>query len=302
MSDNRPSEEPFSGLTAITRESFPKRCANCGAEYATVEDYVKKTEEIKGQSGLSRGYDDDGNPIVELFRNCACGSTLMDSFNDRRDAGEGGILRRTQFMNMLKSLMHHGLQEGLAREQLLKVLKGERSEVLENLGIKLQIVEGGIDAMDRRQDIITALQKGMDDTFLFFNSLTPGQLRTRVYQDGANWTAQQVVAHFVTIERSMHWLFNNILLGGEGSPDEFDIDRFNLSQTRKMEGLDLPSLLAQFKTVRQETIAIVERMTDSDLDREGRHPFHGNGRLERFIRWAYEHVRIHEEEIRKVFQ
>lgn len=156
--------------------------------------------------------------------------------------------------------------------------------------------------MDRRLDIVCALQKGMEDTTAFFESLTPEQLHTRVYQEGAHWTAQQVVAHFVTIERSMHWLFNNILSGGEGSPENFDIDRFNLSQTRKMEGLDLQTLLAQFKTVRRETIAIVEKMTESDLDREGRHPFHGNGRLERFIRWAYEHVRIHEDEIRKVFQ
>ena len=156
--------------------------------------------------------------------------------------------------------------------------------------------------MDRRQDIIGALNKGMEETVAFFESLTPEQLHTRVYQDGAHWTAQQVVAHFVTIERSMHWLFNNMLSGGQGSPENFDIERFNLSQTRKMDGLDLQTLLAQFKAVRQETIAIVEKMTDSDLDREGRHPFHGNGRLERFIRWAYEHVRIHEDEIRKVFK
>jgi len=156
--------------------------------------------------------------------------------------------------------------------------------------------------MDRRQDIIGALNKGMEETVAFFESLTPEQLRTRVYQDGAHWTAQQVVAHFVTIERSMHWLFNNMLSGGQGSPENFDIERFNLSQTRKMDGLDLQTLLVQFKAVRQETIAIVEKMTDSDLDREGRHPFHGNGRLERFIRWAYEHVRIHEDEIRKVFK
>jgi hypothetical protein len=39
---------------------------------------------------------------------------------------------------------------------------------------------------------------------------------------------------------------------------------------------------------------------EEDLDRgEGLHAFHGQGKLDRFIRWAYEHVRLHEEDIRK---
>jgi hypothetical protein len=40
-------------------------------------------------------------------------------------------------------------------------------------------------------------------------------------------------------------------------------------------------------------------MSDADLDRTGRHAFHGQGTLERFIRWAYEHVRLHEDDVRK---
>lgn len=156
--------------------------------------------------------------------------------------------------------------------------------------------------MDRRADIVAGLERGMDDTINFFRSLTPEQLNLRIYQEGAQWTARQVVAHFITIERSMHWLFNNILSGGQGSPEDFDVDRFNLSQTRKLDGFDLDALLSQFRSVRKETIAMVKQMTESDLDREGRHAFHGRGKLERFIRWAYEHVQIHEDEIRKALQ
>jgi hypothetical protein len=156
--------------------------------------------------------------------------------------------------------------------------------------------------MDRCREIVLQLEKGSEDTVSFFKSLTPQQLHTRVYQDGAHWTAQQVVAHFITIERSMHRLFDNILSGGEGAPEDFDVDRFNLRQTQKLEGLDLQTLIDQFQTVRQETIAMAEKMSESDLDREGRHPFHGKGKLERFVRWAYEHTRIHEDEIRKIFQ
>ncbi|MBC8430307.1 MAG: DinB family protein [Desulfobacterales bacterium] len=74
----------------------------------------------------------------------------------------------------------------------------------------------------------------------------------------------------------------------------------NLTQTKKLDGLTVEELIEQFKLVREDTIAIVQGMSEQDLNREGMHAFHGHGKLERFIIWAYEHVRIHEDEIRKV--
>jgi hypothetical protein len=152
---------------------------------------------------------------------------------------------------------------------------------------------------DRRNDIITELEKSLEDSIAFFRSLSPDQLSFQVYQDGAMWTVKQVLAHFITIERSMHWLFNNILSGGSGSAEDFDVDRFNRTQPKKLDGLTLEELIQQFKSVREGTIAIVRDMAENDLDREGRHAFHGHGKLERFIRWAYEHARIHEDDIRE---
>lgn len=153
---------------------------------------------------------------------------------------------------------------------------------------------------DRRADIIAELEKGLADTIAFFRSLTTDKLGVTVYQDGASWTVQQVLAHFITIERSMQWLFNNILSGGPGSPGDFDFERFNRTQPQKLDGLPLDALVDNFRSVRNDTIAIVREMSEKDLDREGLHPFHGHGTLERFIRWAYEHARLHEDDMRKV--
>ena len=80
------------------------------------------------------------------------------------------------------------------------------------------------------------------------------------------------------------------------------MNRFNLTQTRKYDGLALDELIERFKTVREETIRIVREIKEEDLDREGMHAFHGKGKLDRFIRWAYEHARIHEDDIRKVLK
>jgi hypothetical protein len=152
---------------------------------------------------------------------------------------------------------------------------------------------------NRQEEIITALKTGADDTVALYESLTPAQLATPVYTEEVQWSVRRMLAHLVTIEKTMHWLFRNILEGGPGSPPDFDVDRFNRSQPQKLDHLSLEELLEQFCGVREETIAIVAGMADADFDREGRHVFHGQGTLERFIRWAYEHARLHEDDVRR---
>ena len=155
---------------------------------------------------------------------------------------------------------------------------------------------------DRRTPIIAELEKNLADAIAFFKKLSPAELSFQVYQDGAQWTVQQVLAHFITIERSMQWLFKNILAGGPGSPEGFDVERFNRTQPKKLDEKTIGELIALFQSVRNDTIAIVRSMSDADFDRQGRHAFHGHGKLERFIYWAYEHVTLHLEDLRKRLQ
>jgi hypothetical protein len=151
----------------------------------------------------------------------------------------------------------------------------------------------------RQMEILAALRSAADETVAFFATLAPEQLQVRVYSAEVRWTARQVLAHLITIEKTMHWLFRNILDGGPGSPDDFDVARFNRTQPQKLDHLSLQQLLQRFRTVREETIAIVAGMADADFDREGWHVFLGRDRLERFIRWAYEHARLHEDDVRQ---
>jgi hypothetical protein len=156
--------------------------------------------------------------------------------------------------------------------------------------------------MDRRKEIAGMLGSAADDTVRLFASLSPQELQAPVYTDEVRWNARQVLAHLVTIEKSMHRLFRDMLAGGPGSPEDFDVTRFNRTQPRKLDALSIEDLIGRFRSVRKETIAIVEAMSDADLDREGRHVFLGHGRLEGFIRWAYEHARLHEDDVRRALQ
>jgi hypothetical protein len=78
----------------------------------------------------------------------------------------------------------------------------------------------------RRQQIIDRLARGGSQTEALFAALTAAQLERPVYADGARWNVRQVLAHLVTIEQSMQRLFRNILEGGPGAPEDFDIERF----------------------------------------------------------------------------
>lgn len=152
---------------------------------------------------------------------------------------------------------------------------------------------------DRKMEITATLRAAANDTATLFASLAPQDLGVPVYTEEVQWSVRRVLAHLVTIEKSMHALFRNMLAGGPGSPEDFDILHFNRSQPQKLDSLPMPELIERFKAVREETVAIVAGMADGDLDREGRHVFLGHDRLERFVRWAYEHARLHEEDVRR---
>ena len=125
------SKKLFKGLRSLAESSFPKICASCGKRYETAEEFMKETEAIReGQSGLKQSIDDNDKSIVEAFRNCVCGSTLMDFFSDRRDTSKEGLARRKKFGELLEFLEKNGLEPDIAREELLKVARGGSSEVL----------------------------------------------------------------------------------------------------------------------------------------------------------------------------
>lgn len=92
-----------------------------------------QTGRILGRSGLKQSFDDDGRVIVELFRNCVCGSTMMDSFNNRRETSREGTLRRERFSELIELLLGEGMTRDVAHFELLKVLRGEQSDILRML-------------------------------------------------------------------------------------------------------------------------------------------------------------------------
>jgi hypothetical protein len=139
-----------------------------------------------------------------------------------------------------------------------------------------------------------------EKTVSFFKSLAEYQWELSVYTEGSVWKVRDVFAHFVTAERGLLKLFGDILAGGDGTREDFDIDRYNASQQKKTQEFSPKDLLAQFVTVRAEMTSLVESMSESALQKKGRHPFLGITSLNEMVKMVYRHNQIHYRDLRKL--
>lgn len=136
--------------------------------------------------------------------------------------------------------------------------------------------------------------------YTFFEGLTDNQWTVEVYTEDAVWTIRSTLAHLMTAERAFINLFTEILVGGLGVSEDFIIDRYNASQQRKMKEMSPKDLLGQYKLIREEMIKFVFKLTDSDLEKIGRHPYLGVTTLREMIKMIYIHNQIHYRDIKKV--
>lgn len=118
-------KELFAGLKELAESSFPKYCGCCHRIYRNSAEFLAATLPLRtDSSGLKQSLDDNDHIIVNLFRNCVCGSTLLECFRNRRDLSKEGIKRRLQFQDMVDKLVAKGCPEATARVDLLKIIHG----------------------------------------------------------------------------------------------------------------------------------------------------------------------------------
>ena len=132
----------------------------------------------------------------------------------------------------------------------------------------------------------------------FFAELSDADWNQAVYTEGETWTIRNVLVHFVTAEQGFLKLFAGIVAGGEGTPKDFDLERYNARQQEKGRSLTPQELLVQFQDVREKMATWVETLNEADLAKEGRHPFLGETTVEEMIKLVYRHNQIHYRDIR----
>jgi hypothetical protein len=152
---------------------------------------------------------------------------------------------------------------------------------------------------DSPERLAVRLRTEGEKTVAFFQELTPEEMGFQIYESGSNWSVRQILAHFASTELGFADLIDNILSGGAGSPDDFDIDRYNERRVAKLQPVEIVDLLSQFAAAREENIRRVETMQPADMERQGRHPFLGVVPLEEIVKLLYRHNQIHQRDIRR---
>ncbi|MBP6180060.1 MAG: DinB family protein [Anaerolineales bacterium] len=135
-----------------------------------------------------------------------------------------------------------------------------------------------------------------------FSALTDEQWQAEVYTEGETWTIRNVLSHFVTSERGLVKLFEQIRQGGSGAADDFSIDRYNTAQQEKTKELLPAELLEQYRSVRANSINWVTGLKESELELQGRHPFMGMTSIREMIKMLYLHNQLHYRDLKKVLK
>jgi hypothetical protein len=157
---------------------------------------------------------------------------------------------------------------------------------------------------DRKEMILQRLTEEGAKTAAFFQKLTPEQWEQQVYTTGDEWGARDLLCHFISAERTFIFYSRDVANGGTGVPRDFDIDAFNAKEVKALREADhsAQTLIAEFERQRAETLAFVQTLTDSDLDRMGFHPWFGDTSQENILKLLYRHAMLHQRDAQKSFQ
>ena len=141
-----------------------------------------------------------------------------------------------------------------------------------------------------------------DKIVSIFSGLSDDQWQMEVYTEGTTWTIRNVFSHFVTSERGLLKLFEQIRQGGPGTADDFSIDRYNAAMQARTKEATPQELLEQYKQVRARAVAWVAGLKESELDITGRHPFLGQTVIREMVKMLYIHNLTHYRDMKKTLK
>ena len=153
---------------------------------------------------------------------------------------------------------------------------------------------------DKHTLIQERLRDEGDKLLAVFEGLTPEQWQTAIYTDNMTWTIKDLLAHQISAEGEFQFYGRDVLNGGAGAPEGFDINAFNNRKVAALADRTPNQLLADFRSTRQTTIDLVTTIRDDQFALQGRHPFFGMMTMEDLFKLIYRHNMLHARDIRKV--
>ena len=141
-----------------------------------------------------------------------------------------------------------------------------------------------------------------DRMLSIFSGLGDDQWNQEVYTEGTLWTIRDVLAHFVTSERGLIKLFEQIRQGGTGAASDFSIDRYNAAMQERTKEMTPQTLLEQYRQVRVSSVEWVSGLNEAELEITGRHPFLGQTIIREMIKMLYIHNLTHIRDMKRALK
>lgn len=156
--------------------------------------------------------------------------------------------------------------------------------------------------MSEITELAEKLKSEGDKIVSIFSDLTDEQWQLEVYTEGTTWTIRNVLSHFVTSERGLLKLFEQIRQGGAGAAADFSIDRYNAAMQERTKAATPRELIEQYKQVRANAVSWVSGLKESELEITGRHPFLGQTVIREMIKMLYIHNLTHYRDMKKALK
>lgn len=146
------------------------------------------------------------------------------------------------------------------------------------------------------------MTKDGEKTVRYFRDLDSDQWQIQVYTTGSQWTVRDILAHFVSAERSFKRLVEDVSAGGSGAPRDLDIDEFNEREVPKLDGLSPQDLLEAYAQARTQSVRLTQSLKPEDLEKVGYHPWFGEVQIREMLKLVYRHNMIHLRDIRRAIR
>jgi len=154
----------------------------------------------------------------------------------------------------------------------------------------------------RVEKLVEKLTRGISKSQEVFRSVEPDLWEQPSFDDPESWDLKDLVAHFIYSEEHLLSIAQDIAFGGEGSPEDIDIDAFNENGIEKLRHRSVDDLLDTLTETRKASIAWVLELDELELDRVGRHPVLGASNVETVINSIYAHQLLHMRELAPRFR
>lgn len=155
--------------------------------------------------------------------------------------------------------------------------------------------------MSARKDALR--QKIMADhaaSLAILKPIAPEQWARPVPSDeGAAWTARDVLAHLAVSESGQLGQITRCLAGEVTVPDDFDLNRFNRGSVKKRADKTIDDLLAEIEAGHAQVLAQLDKTAEADLDKTGRHARGDTLTIEQFFHRITEHRLAHSQELQR---